>query len=166
MTKRTRYFIYVLALMVALSGSLTTALAKDREFDAIARHLKSEYKAKRRKVPFMGLARFAVKLIHPAGIKNIKVAIFEELDHVPAAGNNELNATLRNALSPEWLPLVRIRTRDGEQTYVYAREAGASINLMVVNLDREEAVVARLKVNPQKLKEFLDNPRILGISLK
>lgn len=166
MTKRTRYFLYVLALVVALSGGGATTQAKDREFDAITRHLKTEYKAKRRKIPFMGLARFAVKIIRPAGVKSIKVAIFEELNHAPAAGNNALNALLRSSLSPEWLPLVRIRTREGEQTYVYAREAGESVNLMVVNLDRDEAVVARIKVSPQRLREFLDNPKILGIALK
>jgi hypothetical protein len=163
---RKRYFIYALALAVVLSGSYSTASAKDPAFDAITRHLKSQYKAKKRGIPFMGLARFAVKLIHPAGVKNIKVAIFEELDHVPAAGNNELNAIMRNALSAEWQPLVRIRSRDGEQMYVYATEDSKSVNLMVVNIDGSDAVVARVQLSPERLKEFLENPKILGISLK
>jgi hypothetical protein len=166
MTKRKRYLIYVLALFVALSLNYTTASAKDAPFDAITKHLKSQYKAKRRKIPFMGLANFAVKIIRPAGVKSIKVAIFEQLDHAPAAGNNELNSILRSSLSPEWRPLVRIRSRAGEQTYVYATEEGESVKLMVVNIDRDEAVVARVKVNPDKLKDFLENPKILGITLK
>jgi hypothetical protein len=166
MTQRQRYVIYTLALAVALTFFPSTASAKDNEFDAIAKHIAAQYKAKRRKIPFMGLARFAVKIIHPAGIKSIKVAIFEELNHAPAASSNELSLLMRNALSPEWLPLVRVRSRDGEQTLVYAREAGESVQLMVVNIGDTEAVVARVKVNPQKLKEFLDNPKILGISLK
>lgn len=168
MTKRKRYLIYVLALAVALSFDYTTAHAKDNPFDAIAKHLKSQYKAKRRKIPFMGLANFAVKIIRPAGVKSIKVAIFEELDHASAAAtaNNELNLIMRNALSPEWRPLVRVRSRDGGQTYVYATEEGKSVKLMVVNIARDEAVIARVKVNPEKLKDFLENPRILGISLK
>ena len=166
MTKRKRYFVYVLALMVALSFSYSTVSAKDPEFDAITKHLKAQYKAKRRKIPFMGLANFAIKIIRPAGVKSVKVAIFEELNHVPAAGNNELSTVMRGALSPEWLPLVRIRSRNGEQMYVYARDAGESVKLMVVTIDGTEAVVARVKVNPEKLKEFLDNPKILGISLK
>lgn len=167
MTKRKRYLIYVLALAVALSFNYTTAHAKDNPFDAIAKHLKSQYKAKRRKIPFMGLANFAVKIIRPAGVKSIKVAIFEELDHASAAArDNELNLIMRNALSPEWRPLVRVRSRDGGQTYVYATEEGKSVKLMVVNIDRDEAVIARVKVNPEKLKDFLENPKILGISLK
>ncbi len=166
MTRRKRYLIYTLALVVALTCLPSTASAKDPEFDAITKHIKAQYKARRRKIPFMGLANFAVKIIRPAGVKSIKVAIFEELDHVPAAGSNELSLIMRNALSPEWLPLVRIRSRGGEQTYVYARDAGESVKLMVVNIGGTEAVVARVQVNPQKLKEFLDNPKILGVSLK
>lgn len=165
MTKNKRYFICVLALAVALSSGFTTAYAKDPEFDAIAKHLKTQYRAKRRKVPFMGLANFAVKLLHPAGLKSIKVAIFEELSHAPAAGGNELNAVMRHALSPEWLPLVRFRSRGGEQMHIYAREDGESVKLMVVQIDGNDAFIARVKVSPQKLKEFLENPKLLGISL-
>ena len=166
MTRRKRYVIYILALVVALSCLPQAASAKDPEFDAITKHIKAQYKARRRKIPFMGLANFAVKIIRPAGVRSIKVAIFEELNHVPAAGSNELSLVMRGALSPEWLPLVRIRSRGGEQIYVYAREAGENVKLMVVNIEGTEAVVARVQVNPQKLKAFLDNPKILGISLK
>jgi hypothetical protein len=166
LTKRKRYFIYALALAVLLSGSNSTASAKDPAFDAITRHLKSQYKAKKRGIPFMGLARFAVKIIHPAGVKSVKVAIFEELDHAPAAGNNELSAIMRNSLSPEWQPLVRIRSRDGEQMYVYATEEGRNVSLLVVTIDGSDAVVARVKLSPERLKAFLENPKILGISLK
>ncbi len=166
MTQRQRYVIYALALAVALTFFHSTTSAKDNEFDAIAKHIAAQYKARRRKIPFMGLARFAVKIIRPAGIKSIKVAIFEELNHAPAAGSNELSLLMRSSLSPEWLPLVRIRSREGEQTHVYAREAGENVQLMVVNIGGSEAVVARVKVNPEKLKEFLENPKLLGISLR
>lgn len=165
-TKRKRYFIYALALALLLSGSQRAARAKDPAFDAITKHLKAEYKAKKRGIPLMGLARFAVKLIHPAGVKSIKVAIFEELNHAPAAGNNELNAIMRNSLGPEWQPLVRFRSRDGEQMYVYAAEERSNINLLVVTIDDTDAIVARVKLSPEKLKSFVENPKILGISLK
>jgi hypothetical protein len=72
---------------------------------------------------------------------------------------------MRNALSPEWQPLVRVRSRDGEQTYVYAREAGENIKLMVVTIDRSDAVIARVKLSPKRLSEFLNNPKILGVSI-
>jgi hypothetical protein len=73
---------------------------------------------------------------------------------------------MRNALSAEWQPLVRVRSRDGEQVYIYAREAGENLKLMVVTIDHTDAVVARVKVSPQKLSDFLNNPKILGISVR
>ncbi|HEY0406758.1 MAG TPA: hypothetical protein VGC89_13585 [Pyrinomonadaceae bacterium] len=166
MTKRKRHFICLLALAVALFVGHAPAARASDPFDAIAKHIKTQYKAKRRKIPFMGLASFAVKVIHPAGFKSVKLAIFEELERPAAVGDNELSAVMRNALPPEWQPLVRLRSRDGEQMYVYAKQEGDNIRLMVVNIDDSEAVVARVKVNPEKLREFLANPKILSIALK
>ncbi len=167
MQKRKRYFIYALALAALLSfGHYSTAHAGDRAFDAISKHLKSQYKAKKRRIPFLGLASLAVKIIRPAGVKSVKLAIFEELSHAPAAGSNDLSAILRNALSPEWQPLVRIRSRDGEQMYIYATAEGKSIKLMLVSIGGTDAFVARVKINPDKLKAFVENPKLLGISLK
>ena len=165
-TMRKRYFIHTLALVIVLTGFHSTARAKDPAFEAIAKHLKLQYKARRRSVPFMGLAKFAVKVIHPAGVKSIKVAIFENLDHAPAAGSHELSDIMRNTLSAEWQPLVRLRSRDGEQMYVYATDEGESVKLLVINIDGSDALVARVELSPEKLQAFLENPRILGISLR
>ena len=73
---------------------------------------------------------------------------------------------MRNALSADWQPMVRVRSREGEQVYVYARGDGANIKMMVVTVDHDEAVVTRFKFSPEKLSEFLNNPKILGISLR
>jgi hypothetical protein len=37
---------------------------------------------------------------------------------------------------------------------------------MVVTIDHTDAVVARVKVSPKKLSDFLNNPKILGISVR
>jgi hypothetical protein len=142
-----------------------TARADDAEFDAITKHLKLFYHAKRISIPFLGLANFFVKIVRPAGVKSFKVAIFEGLNFAAGETNTELGLLMRNALSPEWQPLVRIRSRDGEQVYVYARDAGENIKLMVVTIDHSDAVVARVKLSPQRLSEFLNNPKILGVSV-
>ena len=158
--------LVVFALVTTLLLSVPqTARADDPEFDAITKHLKLVYNAKRISIPFLGLANFFVKIVRPAGVKSFKVAIFEELNFVGGKTDNELGAVLRGALSPEWRPLVRIRSRDGEQTHVYAREAGENIKLMVVTIDRSDAVVARVKISPKRLSDFLNNPKILGISV-
>ena len=155
-------FVMTATLLAAIPQ---TARAGDAEFDAITKHLKLFYNARRVSIPFLGLANFFVKIVRPAGVKSFKVAIFEDLNFTPGKTDSELGTVMRNALSPEWQPLVRIRSREGERVYVYAREAGENIKLMVVTIDRSDAVVARVKLSPKRLSEFLNNPKILGISV-
>jgi hypothetical protein len=169
MTKHRKPLVHTLvAFVIAATLVVTTAQtarADDPEFDAITKHLKLVYQAKRISIPFLGLANFFVKIVRPAGVKSFKVAIFENLNFTGGQTDAGLGAVMRSALSPEWQPLVRVRSRDGEQVYVYGREAGENIKLMVVTIDKSDAVVARVKLSPQRLSEFLNNPKILGISI-
>lgn len=155
-----------LALVVGLGG-LVTAQAADKEMTPIIKHLKTHYKAKHRGIPLMGLARFAVRIIRPAGVKSIKLEIFEDLQFDQAPANVELNELVRSSLDASWRPLVRVYARPGrEQTYVYVKEENQKdLKLMVVTLDQENAVVLRVKLNTHALVKFMENPKILGISL-
>ena len=168
-TKHIRLHTHALAALVItatlVSVAAPAARADDPEFDAITSHLKSHFNARRISIPFLGLANFFVRIVRPAGVKSFKVAIFEDLNVTPGQTGREVSALMRSALSPEWQPLVRVRSRDGEQLYVYAREAGENIKLMVVTIDQTDAVVARVKLSPRRLAEFLQEPKILGISI-
>lgn len=168
-TKHTRLYTHPLAALVVaaalISAAAPAARADDPEFDAVTHQLKSHFNARRVSIPFLGLANFFVKIVRPAGVKSMKVAIFENLSFAQGQAHNGFNALMRGALSPEWRPLVRVRSRDGGRLYVYAREAGENVKLMVVNLAQTDAVVARVKLSPKRLAEFLQNPKILGISI-
>jgi hypothetical protein len=168
-TKHGRLYTHSLAALIVtatlISAAAPAARADDPEFDAITSHLKSAFNAHRVSIPFLGIANFFVKIVRPAGVKSFKVAIFEDLSFAPGQLGNGFNAVMRSALSPEWQPLVRVRSRDGEQLYVYAREAGENVKLMVVTIDQTDAVVARVKLSPKRLADFLQDPKILGISI-
>jgi hypothetical protein len=170
MKKQKRFLLHALVAFIFAASVFSTASqtvrADDPEFDAITKHLKLHYNAKRIHIPFLGLANFFVKIIKPAGVKSFKVAIFEDLDFTSGSTDSELGQVMRNALSADWQPVVRARERDGEQVYIYAKADGDNIKLMVVTLDHSDAVVARVKVSPQKLSEFMNNPKILGISVR
>jgi hypothetical protein len=167
MTKRKRWLIYVLLLATLLPFSIANVHAEDRAFKAISTHLKTRYKAKRRGIPFLGLANFAVKIVRPAGVKSIKIAIFEDLDSSGNISHAELNSVIRQALDEEWQPLVRVYSRsEGQQVFVYARNEGEDIKLMVVSLQQTDAFIARVKINPATLAKWMEKPEILGISLK
>lgn len=170
MTKHRKLSVQTLAaLVIALAiftAAAQTARADDPEFDAIANHLKSRYNAHRVHIPFMNLAHLFIHFVKPAGVKSFKVAIFENLQFDSEKPDAEFNFVMRAALSAEWQPLARVRSREGSQVYVYAREDSANVKVMVVTVDHDEAVVARVKFSPEKLSEFLNNPKILGISFK
>ena len=62
---------------------------------------------------------------------------------------------------------MRFRSREdgGQQAYLYLREAGSSIKIMLVTISKKEASVIRAAFSPEKLLDFINNPKILGISL-
>lgn len=166
MRRPKRLFIHAMILLAVLSIGYRTASAQSNNgFDVIAKHLKTRYQAKKRSIPFFGLAKFAIRIIKPAGVKSIDVSLFEDLKNTNELPDNELSGLMRNALSAEWQPLVSVRSRNGDQVYIYATEAGKDLKLAVLVINQREAALARVKINPDALRKFLDDPKILGISL-
>ena len=140
------------------------ARAKEGDFDAVVRNVKAACGGRRVRIPFLGLASFATKVVRPAGVKSFKLAVFEGLER--AGGAAQLGAAVGQALGPEWRPLVRVRSRrEGGQAHVYVREAGDDLKLMIVTIDGDQATVIRAKVNPEALARFARDPKLLGISL-
>ena len=91
---------------------------------------------------------------------------FTILDDLDAAGERDRDFAriVRSAVEPKWRPLVMYSapTR-GEWTQIYSHPDGRHIELLIVNRARAEAVVAEVRIDPNKLSAFIDNPRILGV---
>ncbi len=153
-------------LFLAFSLAPSAAHAKGGEYKQIVRHLKTKYRAKKVKIPFMWLARFAVSVVRPAGVKSISVTIFEDLKFSRETLDSEMQAAMRESFGDGWQPILRVRSRTGEQVYMYMRDAGKNaVKISLVTIDKEQAAVIRATVNPDKLAEFMENPKIFGISL-
>lgn len=165
MLKRNKFLIVPAVLLFLFSISIVEINAKPDEAKAIAKHLKSKYKAKKVKIPFMWLARFAVKVARPAGVKSFNVTLYEGLQFSKETLDLEMQKAMRSSLSADWNPIVHVRSRDGQQVYMYMREDGKSVRLMLVTIEKDQAAVIRAKFNPEKLAEFINDPKIFGISL-
>ena len=157
--------IALAATIIVFAFAAMPARAYDKGYDAVVRHLKTKYKAKKVNIPFMFLARAAVKMARPAGVKSFNLTIFENLSFSPATLDAEMQAAMRNSLSADWNSIIRVRSRNGQQVYMYMREAGSDLKIMLVTIDKENATVIRATFSPDKLAKFIDNPRIFGISL-
>ena len=48
---------------------------------------------------------------------------------------------------------------------MYMREDGKNVKIALVTIDKQEAALIRATFSPEKLAEFINNPKIFGISL-
>jgi len=76
-----------------------------------------------------------------------------------------MRAGLGEIFGEDWVPILRVRSREGEQVYMYMREVRQDVKINLVTIDKEQAVVVRATFNPDKLVEFMNNPKLFGISL-
>jgi hypothetical protein len=167
MIKRLPHRIAAAALALMLPSGM--ASADDNSYSQVIKHIKSNYHALQQGFfGMMMLARFAVKLIKPAGVKNFKVTMLRELDYSsgPSPESKDFHAFLRSKIEPEWTPLVTYSApREQQWSYVYALQEKEDIKLLVVTVQKQDAVVVQTKFSPAKLAEFMNNPQLMGISL-
>src|SRR5215203_6981507 len=139
--------------------------SKPSEYKSIVRHLKTKYRAKKVNIPMMWLARFAVNVVRPAGVKSFSVTLFEDLKFSRETIDKEMQAVLRNSFTAEWSSILRVRSAEGQQAYVYMREEGKNVKVAVVTIDKQNAAVIRATFSPERLAEFINDPKVFGISL-
>jgi hypothetical protein len=166
MSKRKHLFAagFLLALTFAFAAP-QASFAKPSEYDKVVKHLKTKYQAKKVSLGFVWLARLAVKVVRPAGVKSFNVTLFKDLQFSRDTVDVEMQEALRQSFGPEWTSVFRARSRDGQQAYMYMREDGSNVKLTVVTIDKQNAAVVRAKFSPEKLADFINDPRIFGISL-
>lgn len=157
--------LLVVALSLFVFSAAIPTQAKPSEYDAIVKHLKTKYKAKKVNIPFMWLARFAVSVSRPAGVKSFSVTLFKDLQFAYSELDKEMQAAMRNSFGPEWIPAIRVRTRKGQQVYMYMREDRNVVKIAMVTIDKQEAAIIRATFSPDRLADFINNPKILGINL-
>ncbi len=166
--KRRRWLIHTLLLATLLCAPALTTMAKPKGFKAIVKHLESQYGAKRKRIPFLGAANFAVKFVHPAGVKGFKVVIYEGQDFSPRPQATPFATVMREAYTQEWQPLLQrrsLRTGANQGTYIYAKPAGKDVQFAVAIFEPRRAYVIETKLNPAAAMKYLGNPNLLGDAL-
>jgi hypothetical protein len=164
-TRSARCIVPLFSLLLVAGVMVSTVRANDTEYDAVVKHLKARYQAKKQRIPFLGLARFAVKLVKPAGVKSFDITIFEDLKFDSPERGRDLKSALPGLFTAEWIPLVRMSSINSDQFLVYARETGKDIKLIIVRVEADQATVIRAKIDPETLVKFIQDPKVLGISV-
>jgi hypothetical protein len=145
--------------LVAVMAMPSGARAGDRGWDQITRSLKNEYGAKRHGRFATWLGSAVVKFAKPEGVKGIKIALFRELDVARDPRGTRLDDIVRAGLGTDWSRIVQVSSRGGERTLVYAKWHKEDVELMVVAIEREEATVVRVIIDPEQLGQFVADNR-------
>ena len=140
------------AVGILLVGLLLPGALQAGEFDWMVREFSRETGLKPTHIPFFGVAKFAVAVGHPAGTSELNLAIFENAE-VDAARFSRITD---DAVGSSWKPMVRVRSKSGESTNIYARPSGKQMRLLIATLDHSDATFVEVRVEPEALLQFVD----------
>lgn len=158
--------LFTLAFLLSVFTSAVLPVnAKPNEYKQIVRHLKTRYQARKVKIPMLWLARFAVSVARPAGVKSFSLTVFENVKFSRETLDEEMQSAMRNSFGGDWSSILRVRSREGQQAYMYMREDGKNVRITLVTIDKEQAAIIRATFSPEKLAEFVENPKVFGVSL-
>ncbi len=141
--------LFALAILLAASPAAA-------QFKQVANRIASESGMSREYVPGFGLARLAVRVIHPDGVRDLKLAIFNSAS---ATRDFDADSILGASLDKAWQPLVRFADRrSGEQGAIYAKPAGdGEVSLMIFSTDADDSVLVEMRIDPARLAEIVDD---------
>ncbi|HYH08423.1 MAG TPA: hypothetical protein VEK11_15310 [Thermoanaerobaculia bacterium] len=138
-------------LAIAAVLFCTVALPMRADFSSLARALDRHQGVKRVWIPFLGLARVAVRIVEPEGVHDFQLATFTGADKVDA---RELQQMMRTHVGAGFKPLVQVWSRkSNEWSFIYAKPVGDNVELMILAHDDEDTVLVRVSVNADKVAE-------------
>ncbi|HEV7746181.1 MAG TPA: hypothetical protein VGO56_14370 [Pyrinomonadaceae bacterium] len=167
-----RKFVAFNLMVLALLSCVPITQANGDGFGDVVKLIEQFYHVKHQGIPL--LARAGVKTATTvarisggrrrqlAEAGSVRVAYFEDQDFSANGGYTGFKSSM-NALLVGWTPLIQVASlKDGEQTYIYIRDAGAKFNVMVVTIDQRDAFVVQMNLSPQNLAKLMRDPDEMG----
>jgi hypothetical protein len=149
-----------LPFIAACLLGVSAAQAADREFTEVVRTISEEFHTRPTSIPLFGLVNVFTAAIRPAGTRHIDLAVFENLNSHDREGRN-LSESILTAVGRSWRPFVQVRSRRNgheETVLVYMRQEGKEWKLLITAVERNEATVVQLLLNPEALARWMDSP--------
>jgi hypothetical protein len=159
------------ALLTLAAAQSTWAAADD--FSAVVKLVERFYHVKHQSIPF--LARAGMKATQTAArlkggeakrlaeAGSVKVAFFEDQDFDSRGTIVAFKALMTSTLGQRWSPLVQtLVPKDEEQSHIFLSEAGDKFHVLVVTIERHDAVVVQVTLKPETLAQLLQDPGEMG----
>lgn len=133
--------------------SLLIALPLYADFRSIERVLRARL-GEPTWIPFLGLARVASNVVHPKGVHDFQLSVFEH-----GGLDGEEAALLMSREAKGFTRLVHSRSRNGEWTFVYCKPgAGNRVELLILTSDSGETVLIRCDVDARTFADEMGEP--------
>ena len=173
---RPRLVIILIACVLLFGSSVRIGSARGDDFNAVVRAIEQFYHVKHQNIPL--LARAGMKAAKTAArirggdykrlaeAGSARVAFFEEQNFDSHDKIASFKASMKNALSEAWSPLVQtLAPKNEEQNYIFVRELGKNFSVLVITIERHEASVVEATVAPQILAQLMKDPNEMGKAL-
>lgn len=128
-------------------------------FGDVARAIDAQKGVRRVWIPFLGVARMMVRVAAPEGIHDFQLVKFTGTENLDP---RELQHLIRTKIGPGFSPLVQMRSKKGEWSFIYARPSrnGNRFELIVFARDDEDTVLVRVDVDAEVLgRQLEEHPR-------
>ncbi len=163
-----------LLVVAMIFTSANTAPTKGDDFNSVVKMIEQFYRVKHVGIPFLAKAGMKIgttaarikggqaRRIAEAG--SIKLAVFEDQDF--NGDFAKFRASLNEALNATWMPLIQtLSPQDEEQVYIFLRDAGEKINVLVITIEQRDATVVQVTLSPKNLALLLKDPEGTGKSI-
>ncbi|MGZ8788305.1 MAG: hypothetical protein ACXW4P_08725 [Thermoanaerobaculia bacterium] len=151
MTKR------VAAALLILTA---VALPLHADFASIAPAIAAQHGVKQVWIPFLSIARLAVRMIEPEGVHDFQLATFEGADDLDP---RELQNIIRTKAGAGFVPLVQVWSKkSSEWSFIYARPSAKTdrLELLILTRDSSDTVLVRVDVDANIVaRELKDKPQ-------
>ena len=137
------------ALLLLVSVAAFAGEKRD-DFNSIVRKVEEHYGKAHMKVPLIGLVSFASHFTRPAGASDFKLAIIDGLGD-RAESFPEFNP------GEQWRSVIRTTSRHGQHFVLYGRDEGHAIKTLMVTVDRDQAVVMQMRLDPTHFAKMLND---------
>ena len=173
---RLKLVIIPIACVLLFGSSVPIGSASGDDFNAVVRAIEQFYHVKHQNIPLLARAGMKAvktaarirggeyKRLAEAGIA--RVAFFEEQNFDSHGQIASFKASMKNALSETWSPLVQtLAPKNEEQNYIFVRELGKNFSVLVITIERHDATVVEATVAPQILAQLMKDPNEMGKAL-
>jgi hypothetical protein len=138
------------------------ALPLHADFASIAKAIDAKSGVKRMWIPFLSIARVAVRVIQPEGVHDFQLATFEGMNDVDP---QEMHQLIRTKAGAGFVPLVQVWSRQRKEwSFIYVRPTPETsrLELMILAHDDSDTIttLVRVEVDANVLaRELKDKPR-------